>query len=139
MISYVYSSVSRLILAELTWICHRVPLFTIRFSHLTILYCIIALQTHFQCCMANIALIFALILPCKVLSTALKQVQLEEEINLQTQVTAFYGAHTISESNSVLNTAQFFRGVGSIPQCLVHLRCLSRPFRLIYSLLLTFI
>ena len=38
---------SRLILAELTCIRHLVSLFTIHFSHLTVLYCNIALQTRF--------------------------------------------------------------------------------------------
>ena len=67
MISYANSSVSRLILAELTWIRHPVSLFTIHFSHLTVLYCNIALQTSFLCYMTNTALIFALILSHKVL------------------------------------------------------------------------
>ena len=66
-ISYASTSVSRLIMAELTWICHFVSLFTIHYSHLTMLYCNIALYTRFQCYIANIALIFPLILPCKVL------------------------------------------------------------------------
>ena len=42
-------SVSLLILAELTCICHLVSLFTIHFSHLTVLCCNIALKTHFWC------------------------------------------------------------------------------------------
>ena len=66
MISNVNASVSRLILAELTWICHLVSLFTICFSHLMVLYCNIALQKHFRCQLYD-KYIFALILPCKVL------------------------------------------------------------------------
>ena len=62
---YTNASVSRLILAELTCIRHLVSLFTILFSHLTMLYCNIALQTHFRCYMANIAVVFPLILPRK--------------------------------------------------------------------------
>ena len=64
MISYANASesVSRLILTKCTWIPQLVSLFTIRFSHFTVLYCNIALQMCFQCYMANIALIFALIL-----------------------------------------------------------------------------
>ena len=50
-ISYTNASVSRLILAALTWICHLVSLFTMCFSHLideiTVLYCNIAFQTRF--------------------------------------------------------------------------------------------
>ena len=44
MLSYANALVSRLILAELTWICHLVSLLKIRFSYLTMLYCNIALQ-----------------------------------------------------------------------------------------------
>ena len=65
--SYANASVRRLILAELTWICYLVSLFTICFSHLIMLYCSIALQMDFWRYMANIALIVALILPRKVL------------------------------------------------------------------------
>ena len=39
MLSYANASVSRLILAELTWIHHLVSLFAICFSHPTVLYC----------------------------------------------------------------------------------------------------
>ena len=49
MISYTNALVSRIILAELTWICHLVSLFTISFLHFTILYCNIALQMRFRC------------------------------------------------------------------------------------------
>ena len=66
-IFYANASVNMLILAKLTGIHHLVSLFTIRFSYLTMLYCNIALQTYFWCYMANIAPIFALILPRKVL------------------------------------------------------------------------
>ena len=69
MISYANVSVSRLNLAGVTWTRHLVSLF-IMFSHLTLLYCNIALQTCFQCNMAiiimNIALILPVILPFKV-------------------------------------------------------------------------
>ena len=66
-ISYANTSVNWFILAELTWIRHLVSLFTIHFSHLTVFYCNIALQTHFQCYMVKTALTFALIFPRKVL------------------------------------------------------------------------
>ena len=46
-ISYANTSVSRLILPELTWICHLVSFIYNRFSHLTVLYSNIALQMHF--------------------------------------------------------------------------------------------
>ena len=47
MISYANSSVSRLISAELTWKHHPVSLFTIQFSHFTMLYCNIATPDTF--------------------------------------------------------------------------------------------
>ena len=67
MMSFANVSVSRLIIAELSWIYHLVSLFTKCFSHLTMLYYNIELQLSFWCYMRSIALIFALILPCKVL------------------------------------------------------------------------
>ena len=59
MIFHANASVNRLILAKLTGICHLVSLFTICFSDLTVLYCNIALQMHFQCYMVNIAMNFS--------------------------------------------------------------------------------
>ena len=64
MISYKNASVCRLILVELPCICHLVYN-TVFISYM--LYCNIALQTCFQCYIANIALIFPLILPRKIL------------------------------------------------------------------------
>ena len=64
---YANALVSRLILAEITGIHHLISLYKIHSSHLTMLYCDIALQTSFRCYIANITLIFALVLPHKVL------------------------------------------------------------------------
>ena len=60
MIFYANASVRRLISARLTWIHHFYSLFIIRFSHITMLYSNIALQTHSRCYMANIAQGFTL-------------------------------------------------------------------------------